>query len=173
MIMFFVYTCLVFLENYELNAQLINPIKNALVSVLTMMAQVDPVVGKPKDKLDNLAPGVVTGIIDLEGEQARGSIAVSFSKAVALDITNRMLRMELTEIDDQVKDMVGEMANMVAGGAKREMEEDGYNFKLTLPTVLSGERHEINHRVHGPKIVLPFKVASGKFYIEICFKNDC
>ena len=153
-----------------MNTRFINPIINAMVSVLTMMAQVEPVVGKPKDKIDNLAPGAVTGIIDLEGEQARGSVAVSFSKEVALDLTNRMLRLELTEIDDQVKDMVGEMANMVAGGAKREMEEDGFDFKLTLPTVLSGDSHEINHRVSGPKVILPFKIESGKFYIEICFK---
>ena len=152
-----------------MDARFINPFINALVSVLTMMAQLEPVVGKPKLKEDNLAPGAVTGIIDLEGKQTTGSVAVSFSKSVALDLTNRMLRMELTEIDDQVKDMVGEMANMVAGGAKREMEENGFDFKLTLPTVLSGVGHEINHRVDGPKIILPFKVDSGNFYIEICF----
>lgn len=152
-----------------MNARFIDPIKNALVSVLTMMAQLEPVVGKPKDKTDNLAPGAVTGIINLEGKQTTGSVAISFSKEVALDLTNRMLRMELTEIDDQVKDMVGEMANMVAGGAKREMEEDGFDFKLTLPTVLSGVGHEINHRINGPKVIVPFQVDSGKFYIEICF----
>lgn len=153
-----------------MDARYINPVLTALINVLTTMAQITPKVGKPATKQGNIAPGVITGIIDLDGKQAKGSVAISFSKGVALDLTNRMLRMELKEIDDQVKDLVGEMANMVAGGAKRIMEEDGFDFNLTLPAVISGDNHEIIHKVDGPTIVLPFKVDSGEFFVEICFQ---
>lgn len=154
-----------------MEARYINPVLKALMDVLTTMAQITPKVGKPENKEDDQAPGVVTGIIDLEGKQTRGSVAVSFSKEVALDLTSRMLRMDLVEVDEQVEDLVGEMANMVAGGAKRIMEEDGFDFNLTLPRVVAGNGHKIEHKVTGPKIILPFTAESGDFYVEICFQK--
>ena len=154
-----------------MDVRVINPVITALVDVLTTMAQMNPEIGKPRTKEDNRAPGVVTGIIDLQGKPKSGSVAISFSKGVALDLTHRMLRMEVTEIDDQVKDLVGEMANMVAGSAKRIMEEEGFDFRMTLPTVIAGKDHEIIHKVTGPKIILPFTADSGEFYIEVCFQK--
>jgi len=156
-----------------MDARFINPVLNALVNILVTMAQMSPPkTGKPSLKKDKYALGVVTGVIDMAGKQATGSIAVSFSKPVALDLTKRMLRLEQNEIDDQTKDLVGEIANMVAGGAKAALEGDGFDFDMSLPRVFSGEQHQVIHNVTGPVIILPFTTNTGDFFVEVCFDQS-
>ena len=142
-----------------------------MVNVLSTMAQMQPKPGKPSLKQDDKALGVVTGVIAMEGPQAKGSLAISFPKPVILDIHRRMLHEEKTEVDDMVKDLTGELANMVLGGAKRTLEEQGFSFNLTLPTVQAGEGLPVAHPYKGSKILLPFTTDVGEFYVEICFEN--
>jgi chemotaxis protein CheX len=68
-----------------------------------------------------------------------------------------------------VTDLVGEITNMVTGGAKHLLAERGYDIGMAVPMVLSGPGHRIQHQVHGPKIVIPFAVERGAFFVEICF----
>ena len=63
----------------------INPALSSIVNVLTTMAGITPTIGKPSIKKDEKALGVVTGLIDLVGKDATGSLAISFSKPVALE----------------------------------------------------------------------------------------
>ena len=158
-------------NNLSMQAKFINPVLTSMVNVLSTMAKLHPTPGKPTIKKDNQALGAVTGIIAMEGEQAKGSLAVCFPKAVILDINKRMLHEEKTEIDAMVEDLTGEIANMVIGGAKKIFEDEGYSFGLTLPRVVSGPDHTIDHPVVGPKILLPFTSEPGEFFVEICFEE--
>lgn len=153
-----------------MDVKYINPALDSVVNVLKTMAGITPVIGKPSIKKDTNAHGVVTGLIDLVGNHTTGSLAISFSKAVALEIAKNMLRIEPEDVDDaMVKDLVGEMANMMAGGAKAIFQEQGYDFNLTLPSVVSGENHQVKHSVDGVTILLPFTTDAGEFYVEACF----
>lgn len=152
-----------------MDVKFINPVLDSIVNILVTMANMEPAAGKPRIKPDNISLGVVSGLIDLKGKQANGSVAISFSKEAVFAIVKAMLRTEPTEVDDMVKDLVGEIANMIAGGAKAKLEEKGYDFELSLPVVLAGENHEINHSVKGVTVVLPFNTEAGDFFVEICF----
>jgi len=148
----------------------INPALNSIVNVLTTMAGITPSIGKPSVKKNEISLGVVSGLIDLAGKETSGSLAISFSKPVALEIAHNMLRMETDVVDEMVEDLVGEIANMMAGGAKAIYEQQGVNFELTLPCVIAGENHQIKHSVKGTTILLPFNTEAGDFYVEACFK---
>jgi len=154
-----------------MDARFINPVLSSVVNVLTTMAQLDVKPGKASLKQGDVALGVVTGLISMDGELARGSLAISFPKPIILDIVKRMLHMEPTEVDELALDLAGELANMVMGGAKGILHEEGFDFGLTLPNVLSGENDIIEHPYSGPKILLPLLTDSGEFYIEICFEE--
>jgi len=147
----------------------INPIISTVINTLNTMAQLEPAPGKPSLKDSTKAPGIVSGIIELKGPEASGSLALSFPKPVILDIYKRMLREEKTEVDKMVVDLVGELANIVMGGAKQQFESQGMDFGLTLPSILEGEDHEIIHPVKGKVITLPLKIDSGTLYTEFCF----
>lgn len=157
-----------------MNVTYINPVLTSMVNVLSMMAQTTPKPGKPSIKEDDRARGVVSGIISMQGEasngeQASGSLALSFPKPVILDIYKKMMREDKDEVDDMVKDLVGELSNMVLGGAKGILEGEGHHFGLTLPQVLAGDDHVITHTVEGTRVILPFSTDAGEFYVEICF----
>jgi len=151
-----------------MDATFINPVLKAVVNILQTMAQITPQPGKPEIKADDISRGVISGFIDLTGSDARVSVAVTFSKEAILDIGSRMMHMELKEVDDIIKDLVGEMANMVAGGAKANLQEAGYDFDLTLPSIVVGEEHQVKHSVEGVTLMLPFSIGAGQFYVEVC-----
>ncbi len=154
-----------------MKAEFINPFLSAIVDVLTTMARVDVRPGKPRLKLDSISKGDVTGMIGLAGNQARGSLSISFSEPAILRITENMLGEPVTTIDATVIDMVGEITNMVTGGAKRLFSENGYDFDLAIPGVITGRDHQINHRTNGKTIFLPFDTDSGEFFVEISFEE--
>ncbi|MFK7161055.1 chemotaxis protein CheX [Marinospirillum sp. MEB164] len=154
-----------------MRADFINPFLHAMLNVLRTMCQMQPQVGKPLLKEDDFARGVVTGFVDMMGESTTGSLAISFPAAVAFDIAERMLGEKITEVDDTIRDLVGEITNMVCGGAKKILAEKGYDFYLSQPVTFVGDNHTITHSVYGPKILLPFHVDSGDFVVEVCFRD--
>lgn len=154
-----------------MNAELINPFLEAMRDVLNTMAQLEVTPGRPMIKQDDVAQGDVTGLIGMTGERARGSLAVTFSEQAILDISRRMLGEESKSLDATVTDLVGEITNMVTGGAKRILADKGYHFDLAIPAVVSGKNHHIIHKTRGRKIVVPFNTEAGAFYVEICFEE--
>ncbi|VAX01398.1 hypothetical protein MNBD_GAMMA21-2632 [hydrothermal vent metagenome] len=154
-----------------MDAKLINPVLETMVSVLSTMANVKPNLGKPKIKTDEVALGDVTGIMSMVSPKVRASLAISFSKSIIIDLVQRMLGEEITEVDDTARDMAGEMTNMVVGGAKNLYAEQGYDFDMSSPKLLLGKEHTIHHEFSGQTIMLPFSADAGEFYIEICFEE--
>ncbi len=152
-----------------MNVEFINPFLTSLVNVLSMMAQTQLKPEKPRLKKGEVALGDVSGMIGMIGPQTKGSLSISFEESLALEIMQRMLGERPAGIDEEVTDMVGEITNMVTGGAKNMLGEKGYEFDMATPIVVSGKDHTINHKGDGPKILIPFTSDSGKAHIEICF----
>jgi len=152
--------------------EFINPFLDAVLNVLTTMAQTTAKPGKPLLKKDNLSLGAITGMIGMVGEKTKGSWAITFSKEAILHIASNMLGEQLEEIDEMVTDVVCEITNMVTGGAKRVLSEKGYRFNLAIPTMISGDDHFVHHKTKGPIIIIPFETEAGNFFVEVCFENE-
>lgn len=153
-----------------MKADFINPFLFSLLNVLSTMAQLELKPGKPRRKTDELARGDVSGLIGMTGPQARGSFSISFDKGLAMEIMLRMLGEAPDSINDEVIDMVGEITNMVTGGAKRVLSEKGYDFKMATPMVVAGANHTITHKADGMKIMMPFDCEYGRATVEVCFE---
>ncbi len=154
-----------------MKAEFINPFLTAILNVLSTMAMLEAKPGKPTRKNNQVACGDVTGIIGMASDQTKGTMAITFTEPVILEITKRMLGEELTEIDETVSDMVGELTNMVTGGAKAVLSEKGYSFDMAIPSVISGKNHVISHKSKAPIVIVPFTSEAGDFFIEICFED--
>lgn len=155
----------------EADLKFVNPVVETLMSVFTTMVQVEPNMGHPYIKHNDIAKGEVTGMLKMEGDMASGSVSITFTKPVVVDLVKRMLRMDITDIDEFAKDMTGEMANIVVGGAKNRLEELGYKIDMSLPEVFTGDGHQIKHHFDGETIEIPFSVDAGDFFIEVNFKE--
>lgn len=152
-----------------MNVEFINPFLNALLNVVGMMGRTELTAESPRIKKNDVSMGDVSGLIGMVGPKTKGSLSITFEKSLALRIMQRMLGEKLTEIDEDVTDMVGEITNMVTGGAKQELSKKGYDFDMATPIVVSGKNHTIEHKHKGHVIIIPFNSDSGKAFIEICF----
>jgi len=153
----------------NIKAEIVNPFLQATISVLKTMASVEPNPGKPYIKKGNSAKGDVSGIVGFTGD-TEGSLCITFSKKCILFIVSKIYGEEKTEIDTEVKDAVGELTNMISGDSRRRLEEIGYHFLGAIPSVISGESHEIKHVTKGPVLSIPFTTQAGDFVVEVCFK---
>ncbi|MEH6463483.1 MAG: chemotaxis protein CheX [Shewanella psychromarinicola] len=154
-----------------MNVEFINPFLVSLINVTSTMATMDLKPGKPQLKNHDIAKGDVSGLIGMVGPKTRGSLSITFEKTLILEIMNKMLAENPGVINDEVTDLVGELTNMVTGGAKNLLSEKGYEFDMATPAVVSGENHTISHKARGKKILMPFTHEYGSAFIEICFED--
>lgn len=137
------------------------------------MANIEASPKKPLLKTDQAPLGILTGYIELKGPQTEGSLAISFSTSMVLAISNNLLGETLTELDESSGDVVGELTNMVCGGAKNILADQGYDFEMASPIILEGEDQPVKHlSATSPVILLPFEAPEGEFFIEVCFLEN-
>lgn len=147
---------------------ILDTIIEATLDVTRNMAQLDANVGKPNVKHSVIANGYVTGFIELSGVDHHGTLAISFDEVALLLLYHRMLGEELYIVDESVLNLAGEIANIVCGGAKQRLADLGYDFDLTSPSIISGEKHEITHAGVSPVVIVPLYIGDGKMFIEVC-----
>ncbi len=153
-----------------MDVKLVNPFIEGAINVLRTMASVEASPGKPYLKRDQKATGDVSAVIGLTGE-ASGTISISFPEKSITAIVSRMFGEEITKLDGEVSDAVGEIANMISGQARRELEKMGKLIHGAIPSVIVGKNHEVRHISNHPIIAVPFETEDGGFTIEVCMEN--
>lgn len=145
----------------------INPFLNAVDNAMKTMVGVSPERDKPYLKENRSTTGDITGIIGFAEKRISGSVALSFPTKTILKIYELMMGDSVEEINDEVDDIVGELTNIVVGGAKKDFSELGLPFNISLPLVVSGKNHIIKHKHDNPVMVIPYSVEGNKFVMEI------
>ena len=150
-----------------MKAEFINPFLIATKNVLATMAQTQATPQKPRLKSGITSYGEVTGIIGMTSDEISGSMIVSFSEKCILQIVANMLMEEpKTKIDDEVVDAVGELTNMICGGAKVHLARLDHKFDLAIPSMVVGKGVEISFYSRAPTIIIPFETEAGSFVVE-------
>ncbi len=152
-----------------MDVQFINPFMAATVHVLKTIARTDVSAGKPYIKKDSIARGDVSAVIGLTGNVS-GTIAVSFTEKSILAIVSRMFGEKVSDLNDEIGDAVGEIANMISGQARQALEKMGRPLQAAIPTVIMGKGHQITHITSQPVIAIPFLMENDGFNIEVCFE---
>jgi len=156
-----------------MDVNIVNPVIKSILNVLSTMAHLQPKPGRPsvKGKNEVVSGKHITGLMNMSGDSSNVSIALTFTEASILHIANKMLPNDSQQIDGVVIDLAGELANMVLGGVKATLEEQGEFFDLSLPTIIVGNEYLIAHRTNAPIIVLPFSMPEGDFYVEASYEE--
>ncbi len=80
----------------------------------------------------------VVGSVGMAGK-INGTVYMSYSDKLACKLVEDMIGEAPGGVDQpEVTDVIGELANMVAGGMKRRTSEKGYNGLLVPPIVMVG-----------------------------------
>ena len=116
-----------------MKAELINPFIASTVQVFATMLRCPLTRGSLQLRSNGFVPEYeINGIIGLSGGLS-GTVIISLQEGVALNATEAMLGVRPPGVNEDVIDAVGEIANMVAGAAKSQLES--YKLSMSVPTV--------------------------------------
>lgn len=146
-----------------MKAEYINPFIMSTLDVFTKMLDCQLTRGPIFLKDQHAPEHQVSGIIGLSGKAA-GTVVLSLSRETALSVAEVLLLERPQEINAEVRDAVGELANMVAGGAKSQLED--LKMTLSIPTVVTG-RFSVEFPSASPPICIPFDCPWGSLTLEV------
>ena len=150
-----------------MKAEDINPFLNATKNVLETMCQTSVTANKPYLKGDMVSYGDVSGIVGMASDKVTGCMILSFTEPCILQIVANMLYEDPKEkIDGEIIDAVGELTNMICGGARAQLAKNKSKFDLATPTMIKGKGVEISYFSKSPTIVIPFSTDHGDFVVE-------
>lgn len=124
----------------ELEAGISIAIKDATTEVFStmLMTEVTAEDSFVKDE-KNVSTDLISSL-HFFGNRYMGKIAIFSSGTVACHIADAMLGGETTEVNEEIKDGMGEVVNMIAGGAKVKLFDTLGDIHLLTPWVIAG-RH--------------------------------
>lgn len=108
----------------------------------------------------------VSSMIGLSGDLT-SMLSIHCPGKVGMGITGEMLGMEVEEVDADVKDTLGEIANMVAGGLKESLALENISLELSIPTTVTGNSYTVSSPTNSNRVIVPFDIESGRFFVEI------
>jgi chemotaxis protein CheX len=150
----------------HIDTKLIVPFVNSTRKVFSTMVKVDVKVDYPYLKESPAATYDVSGIIGFSGDII-GSVVLSFQTQSAIKLVEAFTGMLFEANSTDFADAIGELANMIAGAAKKDL---GMASSITVPTVVIGTGHTIARLTGVPCIVIPCQTSTGNFAVEVNIK---
>lgn len=111
-------------------------------------------------------PESVTAVVGFGGLLS-GACVFSCGSQAALKVAASMTGMEFAELDDTVKDAIGEICNMLAGSWKGKVPELAAHCGLSVPAVITGR--DYNLHVQAPEFQLhhAYRFDGSSFAVTI------
>lgn len=153
-------------ESVSQQTRLVTPFVASARSVFTTMAGTATTTGQIYLKTGAEQPHDVSGIISFSGG-VTGSVVIGMSAAVAVKLVAAFSGVEQSLESPDFADAVGELANMIAGSAKKSM---GVLANISIPTVIIGGNHKTARLTGVPCIVIPCITKLGSFEVEVNIK---
>jgi len=153
-----------------MDASFITPFVTSIQNVFSTMLQLRVDIGEPKVKNAAEASHDVSGIIGMSGD-ITGSIVLSFPKDTAERVVSLFCGEEFACGSADFADAIGELVNMVSGGAKAQFP-DKRDVSISVPSVVVGDNHSIANQSDAPCVVIPCSTDCGELCIEIAIKDQ-
>ena len=111
-------------------------------------------------------PEIVTAVVGFGGALS-GACVFRTGGTTAMEMAARMTGMVFDEVDDTVKDGIGEICNMLAGAWKGRVPELAANCGLSVPAVITGRDYRVH--VQAPEFQLHhvFRFGEQRFAVTI------
>lgn len=139
--------------------------------VFSTMVMMDPKDEYPLKEPVKRFKCSITGMVGFAGTYS-GVISIHCPVALALKITSNMLGMECEEVNEDLNDAIGEIANMLGGNVKQVLSKGGLDVKLSIPTVIAGEDYTVNSLSDSDCVVIPFHVDGDKFIVGLTLTKE-
>lgn len=144
---------------------------DATKEVFSTMVMMDVVGDFPLTEPVSRFKCCITGIVGFAGTYS-GVISIHCPIALALKVTSNMLGVDCDEVNDDLNDAIGEIANMLGGSVKQVLSKGGLDVKLSIPTVISGEDYTVNSLSDNDCVVVPFTVEGHTLLVGLTLTKE-
>lgn len=151
-----------------MQAKYINPFIQATIQLFRDFIGVNVQPQKPHVREDPQNLEEVSGIIGLAGETA-GAVVLSLSREMAIGVISKMEGKPYQALTNDVIDGVGELVNVIAGNAKKDLT--AFRIDISLPGVVTGQSYQIHWPEGIPVIAAPFESDMGSFSVNVSLRD--
>jgi chemotaxis protein CheX len=147
----------------------IEAIQAATVRVFATMLEKELICEMPR--LEQEKRAAAEGVIAQISVVGASSITclLCCSAQLACSIAATLLMQECMEVDEEVLDAMAEVANMVLGNVKTDLDHHLGEVSLSIPTVMHGKDFMVHS--HSRKwTLLPFQMDGQTFMVKVCFE---
>ncbi len=150
-------------------------INEVVKEIFSSMVFQDIETGNPMQRSKDCAgiPPVrkdISVIVGLGGELT-ASVIVHFEKVSALRITSNMLGIPYEQINEDVKEAVGEISTMIAVGLKVGLAKTGIDLSQSMPILVNGNDFETSCLAGTNSVMIPFFLEDSTFIVEFSFNH--
>jgi chemotaxis protein CheX len=151
----------------QINPRLIVPFVNSVRDVFATMVKIPTTVERPYLKPNPCASYDVSAIVGFSGNIV-GNVVVSFQLEAATKLVTAFAGAEVDAGSPDFADAVCELANMIAGAAKKDL---GSEARISIPSVIIGAGHQVARLRDVPCMVVPCKTPVGDFAVEVSIRE--
>ncbi|MFZ0285054.1 MAG: chemotaxis protein CheX [Terriglobales bacterium] len=108
----------------------------------------------------------ITSMVGLAGKLC-GVLSVRCDAKSAALMTSKMLGIKVDEVEAEMTDAMGEIANMVAGNFKNKISGLGDSCMLSPPTVITGSDYDMHSLADSPAVELNLLFESMPIVISL------
>jgi chemotaxis protein CheX len=115
----------------------------------------------------------IVGSVSFAGEVV-GNVSIYVPEGFAVKITAAMLGIEIGEVesDEEVRDAIGELCNMVGGDLKSRLSDFGFPCVLSIPTITIGSDFKIESKGWIRNERFGFKHREHIALVEVYLKSN-
>ncbi len=128
----------------------------------------------PLRAVNNAEPPLIADLTVMVGISGRlkGVLSLHCAAESACVWASRMLGMELREFDQNVRDGIGEICNMVAGHFKSRLDNKlGDQCAISTPTVISGTDYQLHSLSGGEHVEVALGFEGAPLWFTLDLRN--
>ena len=120
----------------QLSGPLTEIARHSLEGVFTKQLQLSIAPAPPLSESLGADDKILHATVSIQGEKITGSVLLQVSESFASMVTELLLGIHGES--EEIKDVTGELCNMISGLIKAELTTAGFSGKLGTPTVTTG-----------------------------------
>ena len=151
-----------------MKVEYINPFVHAAFSVLKEILDVDIKRDRLKLKVSPIPTLGVAVVLGITGD-VEGRVLYDMKKDTALKIAEVMNDEKLPEFDELVRATINELGNIITGRAVSALNDLGYTFDLTPPSLFSGDNMDVSTLVD--TLVVPLETPFGTVVVNVALRG--
>ncbi|MBC7532643.1 MAG: chemotaxis protein CheX [Oligoflexus sp.] len=152
------------------DVRLLNAVVVAVGEVLNFYFLKDTVdFGKPQHRKQPLLKrSGITGLISIEGEKFKGSMALTASLDFLQHFSNKIFPdQDIKLTKEGAIELIAELSNQLVGRIKMRFGDLGLSSNIGLPEVFIGKNHSVPHKVIDSAIFIGLKVLGSLCELEL------